>query len=303
MKPLHTHNCSESKTETYCNIFKDNNNDIRIETNRNIYIDTTRNICILLAENQDKESSIDLSQNENDLYCRYCQFGNCDGRGDVNTIHKKLTEDEKDKFLMVLHTRLAATDNYEYSYYKALKNLEKNKFIEDSITNCKFTYLKDNNYGLLSIVIDSIIKGKLLILNPPLVYILEDSETNEIYHATWCKYCTGATDSKCPSFKNLNERFEPSIKFHQYGVQMCLPVTMTNNGLKIHFSPHIKFGTQEIKKLANSELAKEYANENYEPYYEVYDNDIPFAKDFPIEIIKKHVNNTTKKQKVYNGNF
>ncbi len=269
------------------------------------YVDeNTQKIYVYMENPQNKASKFVITQNENEYYCKYCQFGNCDKRKTehLKLIHKKLTDIEKDMFLKVWHYRLAIDDSYESVYSKAFDDLAENKFIEDSKTRSKFSYLKDKNYGLLSIVIDVIFKGRLLILNPHLIYFLKDENTNETHQASWCKYCMGVQNIRCPSYKNLNEYFEPSIKYHDSGIQMCLPVTMTLKGLKIHSPPHITLGTRELKKNANSNLAKEYAGECPSKLTEPDYREIPSAESFPIEIINIHVNITKPSiQKIYNG--
>ncbi len=265
--------------------------------------ENNQNFYIILDNPQKKISDSLIIQNENVYYCKYCQFGTCvkQKKEHLKIIHHKLSNDEKDMFLKVWHWRLAISGDYTRVYNKAFKDLAENKFIEDSKTRSKFSYIKAANYGLLSIVIDIIIKGKLLILNPPLVYILKDENTNDIYQASWCKYCMGTKNIQCPSFKNLNEPFEPSIKYHELGIQMCLPVTMTKNGLKIHSPPHITLSTSELKKFATQNLAKEYADDYISDSSELDECEIPFAKSFPVEIISIHMNITKPSiQKIYN---
>ncbi len=266
--------------------------------------ENTQKIYIYVEPHQNKVSPSVITQNENEYYCKYCQFGSCIKREieHLKIIHKKLSDVEKDMYFKVWHWILAMSVSYETIYEKAFGDLVENKSIEDSKTRSKFSYIKDKGYGLLSIVIDVIIKGKLLILNPKLIYILKDENSGDVYNASWCKYCMGAQNIQCPAYKNLNEYFEPSIKYHDFGIQMCLPVTMSNKGLKIHSPPHITLGTHEVKKNANANFAKEYANDCPKEFGGPDYREIPFAKSFPVEIIDIHMNITKPSiQKIYNA--
>ncbi len=301
---------TNSNIKCCCNLPHKNNNNIYIvlENPQNkemsISISTKNKETLISVAAKNKEITNHIpTQNENEYYCKYCQIGTCVKREKehIKIIHRTLSNDEKDKFISVWHWRLAIRESYKSVYKKAFDDVAKNKFIEDSKTRFKFSYLKDKNYGLLSLVIDIIIKGKLLILNPFLIYILKDETSNNIYSATWCKYCMGAEENKCPSFKNLNDKFEPTVKYHNLGIQMCLPITMTKNGLKIHSPSYIMLGTIEIKKIATSTFSKDYANDYTGDCSELDEYEIPFAKSFPIEIIDIHQNITKPSvQKIYN---
>ncbi len=241
-----------------------------------------------------------LSQNEDDCYCKYCQFGTCNRQYDEKYIHVKLSDDDKDKFIKCWSPRLAIL--YNESYIQASSDMKTNKYVINSKTRSKFTYLKDKHYGLLSIVVDIIFKGKSLILNPPLIYILEDENTNEIYHATWCKSCMGAKNNLCPSYSDLNEYFEPSFKYHDSGAQMCLAVTETPNGLEIHSPLEFTMNTHDIKNAATPNFAKEYIDNCKNLSSEDNVDQIPLAKSFPAEIINIHTNITKPTiRKIYNG--
>ncbi len=308
---------SDKNIKCCCSFSHENNNNIHIvlenpqkdmtysvlsqDKEISISVTTKNNVPKPIIEN--KVSISVITQNENEYYCKYCQIGNCVKREKehLKIIHRKLTDDEKDKFLKVWHWRLAIDDNYDSVYKKAFGDLLENKFIEDSKTRFKFSYLKDKNCGLLSLVIDVIIKGKLLILNPPLIYFLKDENTNEIHRASWCKYCMGVQNIQCPSYKNINEYFEPSIKYHKLGIQMALAVTMTENGLRIHSPSHITLETRELKKNSNSNMTKEYAGEFPSKLTMPNYREFPRARSFPIEIIEIHLNTTQPSiQKIYN---
>ncbi len=309
---------SDKNIKCCCSLSHENNNNIHIILENMHNKDMTYSILT-----QDKEITISvtaknnvsnpiienkvpvsvITQNENEYYCKYCQIGNCDKRKTehLKLIHKKLTSDEKDVFSKVWHWRLAIDDNYDDVYRKAFGDLLENKFIENSKTRSKFSYIKDKGYGLISIVIDVIIKGKLLILNPHLIYILKDETTNDIHNASWCKYCTGVQNIRCPSYENINRYFAPSISYHDLGIQMCLAVTMTKNGLKIHSPSHITSETREVKKQCNSNFAKEYANEIPSKLTQPDYREFPHRESFPIEIIDIHQNITKPSiKKIYN---
>ncbi len=266
------------------------------------------NFCMIYGFNPFGIYSVEIpkpivTQNEGEYYCKYCQMGICDKREKdyLDIIHRKLTWEEKEEFLKVWHWRLAINDNYEKGYKKARNDLAENKFIKDSKTRSKFSLSKDKKYGLVAIVIDVILKGKLCILNPFLVYMFKDETTNENYYLSWCKCCVGASNNQCPSFKNLNEDFEPSIKDHDLGIQMTLPVTLTENGYLIHSPLNITTSTCKLKKIANPNLAKEYIVDHSSEKFEQDKRDFPLAKFFPEEILNIHMNITKPKiQKIYN---
>ncbi len=288
-------------TKCCCSSLHGNNNNIHIilenpqnkEMSVSVSTKNEKTLISITTKNKEITNHV-LTKNENEYYCKYCQIGNCVKREKehLKIIHRQLTDDEKDTYLRVWHWRLAISGDYERNYKKAFDDLAENKFIKKSETRSKFSYLKDKNCGLLSIVMDIIIKGELLILNPQLVYILKDENTNDIYHASWCKTCMGAKNIQCPSYEILNGNFEPSFKYHEFGVQMCLSVTMSKVGLKIHSPSYITKGTRELKKIADSKLAKEYANNYLSASSELDYRETPFAKSFPTEILDIHWNMT-----------
>ncbi len=307
-----------TNTKCCCSLSCENNNNIHIvlENPQNKEMSVSvftqdKEISITVTTKNDApkpiiENKVPIgvfTQNENEYYCKYCQIGNCVKREKehLKIIHRKLTYDEKCKFTFAWHLRLAMSDSYARVYKKAFDDLAGNKFIEDSKTRSKFTYMKDKKYGLLTIVIDVIFKGSLLIFNPHLVYILKDENTNNVYQASWCRECVGATTKcLCPSYTILDEHFKPTMGFDNLGVQMRTHVTMTTDGLKIHSPLCITKQTYEVKKIANPNFAKEYATERYQG--ETYPKmEFPLPKSFHDEILNIHKNVTKPSiKKIYN---
>ncbi len=190
--------------------------------------------------------------------CSFCQTGNCDMKPRINVAHIILTPEDKNLYFkkLIWHYRLAKKSASRINYLNALGAYVKNEKLKaNSERKSIFTFNGKN--GILTAVIPVIFKGDLAILNPPLIFLLNNGNTTE--KATWCEMCMGAKRTQCAAFEMIqNSNFEPASRFTKFGCQLDLAVTMTEKGLKIHSPMEITLATHEVKSYALKNNEKDY---------------------------------------------